>query len=603
MEGSSAEDERALSRAGSAGTPPSTPPIARPSTPPSARPSGTPRSGADYNLKVTWTLARYIEQNFGAEGLRQMADAGGMQPSDFDLTNRWVTWEAFEAILSKARSFMKSDEEYRLACVYRLREAYGPLRYILWATTPAQVLAMACKHLDLLTSTGELAFTSGRTWGHMSFKSSVPFSRLNCLTRHAQSAALPTLWGLPPAYLRESACIARGDPTCEIHAQWYAGRGWILVILGAVLFAALGFLLVRLGVTSVPPALALGMVGALLGYLVEGRRAESLNERTRQEVMDAFQQLAHEERDARRELLDMHARQKDWTRLVEEEMGARTTAFQKLASGVKELHEARATALLGVSHDLRNPLQIIQMSAEYLRSAPGVTGDPDAAESVRDIGQSVERMRRMLGDLVQATKAQRDFVTMAPQSVQTTELYESLRGRLRALMHGRDVRTTVFTTREAPPQIEMDPLALDRIVDNLLTNAAKYTERGSVIVELDGIAGYLVIKVSDTGCGIDPDALEQVFQVGGSSPESRRGDSFGVGLSVVVQLLRQIGGWLEVMSRPGSGTTFWVYLPIRYERQSTPSPVSLVDGRSVDSPRQSTSRPLGPVVKIRKLPA
>jgi signal transduction histidine kinase len=584
------------------------PALARDVTP-SARPSRAPRESADYNLRIIWALARYVEDTYGSDALRGVAAAGGLESSDFHDKNRWVSWQVFEAILTKARSIMASEEEFKRACCHRMKEAYGPLRYILWATTPAQVFVQASKQYGLVSSCGKLSLPDhARTWAHMSFKSSVPFSRLTCLIRHAQSEALPTMWGLPPAHLRETSCVAWGDATCELRAHFYEARRWLPVLLGAGLFAGVGLLLVRIGLAFVPTPVAMGVLGALLGYLFEIRRTDRVNEQTREEVMSAFRQLAHDEADARRELLEMHSRQKEWTRLVEEEMGARTTAFQKLASGVKELHEARATTLLGFSHDLRNPLQIIQMSAEYLRTTASVTSNSDAAESVSDISQSVERMRRMLGDLVQVTKAQRDFVTMAPQPVETSELGESLRGRLRALVHGREVRTTVFTTREAPEHVEIDPLALDRIIDNLLTNAAKYTERGSIVVELDGTEGFLVIKVSDTGCGIEPSALEGVFAVGGSSPESRRGDSFGVGLSVVVQLLDQMGGRLEVMSKPGSGTTFWVYVPLQSERRRRTSTADSVTSvppvpRSTPPVPQSQAQPLPRVVSIRKLPA
>jgi signal transduction histidine kinase len=174
------------------------------------------------------------------------------------------------------------------------------------------------------------------------------------------------------------------------------------------------------------------------------------------------------------------------------------------------------------------------------------------------------------------------------------ELTERLRRRLRALVHGRDVRATVFGTREAPGSIDIDPLLLDRIADNLLTNAAKYTERGSIVVELDGIPGFLVIKVSDTGCGIDPDAMVRIFEPGGSSVDSRRGDSFGVGLSVVIQLLERIGGRLEVMSKPGDGTTFWVYLPLESLAEAQPSGTRA---------RASGEVPLTRVVRIRSLTA
>jgi signal transduction histidine kinase len=572
---------------------------------PAATTSTAPRAGADYNLQIVWSLARYVEEHFGPDALGEVATAGGLQPSDFHRKNQWVSWQSFEAILAKARSLMTGDDEFKRACIHRIKEAYGPLRYILWATTPAQVLAQASKQYALVSRCGELSLRDhGATWAHMSFKSSTPFSRLGCLVRHAQSVTLPTLWGLPPGHLRETACVAWGDPTCELRVHWYQARRWLPVVLGAVVFAGLGLVLMRFGLTTLPTPVALAILGALLGYVIEARRTDRVNHHTRDEIMNAFRDLAHEEADARRELLEMHTRQKEWTRLVEEEMGARTSAFQKLAGGVTELHEARATAVLGVSHDLRNPLQIIQMSSEYLKTSAGIVADSDAVDSVRDIQTSVDRMRRMLGDLVNVTKAQRDFVTMAPQQVETGELTESLRRRLRALVHGREVRATVFATREVPEHVQIDPLALDRIVDNLLTNAAKYTERGSIVVEVDGSPGFLVVKVSDTGCGIQPEELERVFEVGGSSAESRRGDSFGVGLSVVVQLLDQMGGRLEIMSKPGSGTTFWVYLPVRAGR----APKSVPDPRVVRAPspevdttpvRSSRSR----IVSIRTLSA
>jgi signal transduction histidine kinase len=352
---------------------------------------------------------------------------------------------------------------------------------------------------------------------------------------------------------------------------WYAVRRRLPVILGAASCGLAGYALMRAGVVTPVGATLASFVGALIGHLVEGYKTEAA---------------------ARRELLEMRERQKEWTRAVEDEVTARTAALERLEGALKDLHEARATTLLGFSHDLRNPLHIIRISVEYLMSAPAIDEDPDATEAVRDLAVSVDRMQTMLGDLVEVTKAQRDFVTMASRTVETEELVVSLRRRLRALVSGTEVRAAVFATRDAPPRLTIDPVALDRIVDNLLTNAAKYTERGSIIVELDGLYGFLVIKVSDTGRGVQPDAIEQIFEAGGSAVESRRGDSHGVGLSVVAQLLDQMGGRIEVMSRPGDGTTFWVYVPVRAPTNRT-APVS-------PRPTESGRAPSRRVVLIRK---
>jgi signal transduction histidine kinase len=552
---------------------------------------------ADYNLRIVWTIARWIEKHRGPDALREVVAGTGTPPADLDGKSRWISAEAFETIVARARALMPDDETFMRACVYRIKEAYGPIRYLLWATSPGVVYGQAVKTYHLVSTVGKPSIVAqDRTHFHMRIESDGrTISRLNCLMRQAQCGALPTLWGLSAAHVREDACIARGDPTCELHYDWYAGRRWLPPLLGAGLAGLVGYALLWLGIATLLTAFSSALIGGLLGFLAEIRRSDRINERTRREVMAALQQLAREEAEARNDLLQMHGRQKEWTRLVEEEMSARSDVVQKLATGVEDLHHARASTLLGFSHDLRNPLQIIQMSAQYLKEAPPVQGDADAAESVRDIVLSVDRMRRMLGDLVHVTKAQRDFVTMAPQRVDTKELTGALRRRLRALAYGSEVRTTVFATREVPDHLEIDPLALDRIIDNLLTNAVKYTDRGSIVLELDGTPGHLVLKVSDTGRGIEPDAVDLIFQAGGSSLESRRGDSFGVGLSVVVQLLDQIGGRLELMSKPGSGTTFWVYLPVdAVPRHSMPE---------VPAGRESTDLALSRVVRVRKVPA
>jgi signal transduction histidine kinase len=561
----------------------------------SVRPSKSPPPRADYNLRILWPLARWIEEHQGAGALEEVVAGTGTAAVDFDGKSRWVTADAFETIIARGRARMPDDETFMRACVHRLKEAYGPIRYLLWATSPGVVYGQTVKTYHLVSTVGKPSIVAQeRTHFHMRIESDGrTISRLNCLMRQAQCRALPTLWGLPAAHVKEDACIARGDPTCELHYHWYIGRRWLPTLLGGGLAGLVGYALLRLGLATPLAALAWAVIGGFVGFLLETRRSDRINERTRREVMEALQQLAREEAEARNDLLQMHSRQKEWTRLVEEEMSARAGVFQKLATGVEDLHQARASTLLGFSHDLRNPLQIIQMSAEYLQEAVPTGGEAVAA--VHDITQSVGRMRRMLGDLVHVTKAQRDFVTMAPQRVDTKELTGALRRRLRALAYGGEVRTTVFATREVPDHLEIDPLALDRIIDNLLTNAVKYTDRGSIVLELDGTPGHLVLKVSDTGRGIEADAVDHIFHAGGSSPDSRRGDSFGVGLSVVVQLLDQIGGRLELMSKPASGTTFWVYLPVEAVPRRSMSEVSREP--------ESADRALSRVVRIRKVPA
>jgi signal transduction histidine kinase len=488
----------------------------------------------DYNLRLLWTLARYLEDTHGAESLARVAAAGRLETTDFDAKEFWVSAEVFEAVLAEARAGLADDEEFKRACVYRLAESDAPLMHVLWDASPAAVFRRAAEHYGLLCRCGTMTLVGhSETSAHVRVTSRVRCSRLTCLLRQSRSVVLPTLWGLPPAASREHLCLARGDDCCEVEYRWYAPRRRLPALLGAAAGALLGCVLVGLGVAGILTPIALTAAGGLLGHALETRRSERLNEATRREIMKALRSLALEENEARRELL-------------------------------------------GVSHDLRSPLAVILANAEYLRSVPAVLADPKAAQIAEDIHESASRMRRLLGEVVEVTAAQRSLANMAPQRVETRDLAESLRRRLRALVYERDVRTTVVATAAAPEHIDIDPLALDRIVDNLMTNAAKYTDRGSIDVELDGAGRQLVIKISDTGQGIDPDQMARVLQPGGSSIESRRGDGSGVGLSLVVQLVEQLGGRMELASRPGAGTTFRVYLPLKSAR---PEPTATMDER------------------------
>ncbi|WP_394838411.1 HAMP domain-containing histidine kinase [Pendulispora rubella] len=331
------------------------------------------------------------------------------------------------------------------------------------------------------------------------------------------------------------------------------------------------------------------MLAATLAHMYEMFRGDRADRATRAEVQDALRRVAHEEAEARREIVLLNQRQREWTRLLEEENVERSATLAQIAERVEQLQDAREKTLLGFSHDLRNPLTALQFSADYLRdNSPRL--DSEGKLVIQDLESAIANMRSMLGELMTVATAQRNLMTLVPKAIDVSGLVERLRRRVRALVHGRDdVRVNVVATRDAPGAIEIDPLLLDRVLDNLLTNAAKYTEQGAITVEVDGAPGSLLIRVSDTGRGIKPAELEQIFRAGGSDPRTRAKNSYGVGLSVVVQLLGRIGGTLEVMSKPGKGTTFWVRFPVKF----------VDDGRG-RAQENDTGEVVNRVVKIRR---
>jgi signal transduction histidine kinase len=112
----------------------------------------------------------------------------------------------------------------------------------------------------------------------------------------------------------------------------------------------------------------------------------------------------------------------------------------------------------------------------------------------------------------------------------------------------------------------VDEEKLRQIVINLLSNAAKFTERGAIRLKAEAANGSVAIAVADTGIGIPPDKLEMIFeefeQVDASSTRARGGT--GLGLAIARRLARLMGGDVGVRSVVGAGSTFTLTLPLRY---------------------------------------
>ncbi|MCC6216317.1 MAG: HAMP domain-containing histidine kinase [Polyangiaceae bacterium] len=516
----------------------------------------------DCNLRAARPIARCLAARLGEDDTERLLAGLDLVPADFEGAGRWVSLEHLEAFFEIVRQRLGSDGAFQEACAFRLAEdGFGPLRYLLYAASPQLVYERSAQHVGAVLSYARYEIVASTpTSVHMRYLSERKEGRLFCLLRQAQGAALPTVWGLPAAHTEELACLAHGDAACEYRLRWFVRPRWSSDFLGASsgLFAAWAAG-AALGGTAISTWLALPLIGALAGRLLETRRASVLNQGVAHEIQQVLREALREETATRRELLALEARTGEWLQKVEEAATERTATMRELVDRLQLDLQTEASKVRGFTHDIRSPLSVVLAYATMLRLN---TRDPKAREMLDEQSAAVTRIEALLRDMVENLPGEQPLVSLRPASVVTSELAESVRQRLRALCHGRPLRAIVFATREAPTHVVHDSVVLNRILDNLLTNAVKYTEKGSIMVEISGRPGKLTFKITDTGRGIAPERIERVFLPGGSTESERAAKSPGIGLSVVVQLLDQIGGELEVVSKPEVGTTFWVHLPI-----------------------------------------
>jgi len=529
---------------------------------------------ADYSLRILWSLARWVEDTKGRAALEELAAKARVRVEDFDGSTRWVSHDQVEIILKEALAIAGDEKTFLAAFEHRFAEAFGPFRFMIWGVSQQTRNELAVKMSEkVATKVGTFeVLKSAPNEFAFRYRSQRPESRLLCLSRQVPWRIGPTLWGFPPSHLVEKACIAHGDEYCEYDIRSFAGTSVVPMIAGGIA-GVVGAVLVAMSGSPHVATLSLPLLGAALAYVYELRRISQGNVNFAQSVNTAFRELGEAEADSRTEIAAMQQRQREWIHLMETQVTERTRTLEQIVSGLDGLQQSRVSTIRGFSHDLRNPLFVVRGNAQFLRDkfTEGEEGD-----ALKDMEAAASQIETMLSRLMEVATADTGFVKLAPRPVLVSPLAEVFRRRLRALVHGRDIKVSVFCTREAPEELTVDPLVFDRVVDNLLTNAAKYTPRGSILLEISGTPtlpgapdtsrGYLTLKLSDTGRGIPGNQVERIFRPR-SADEPSSSNSYGIGLSSVVRLMGQIGGRLDVMSKPDVGTTFWAHFPVRPPEQ------------------------------------
>ncbi|RKG97115.1 response regulator [Corallococcus sp. CA053C] len=221
-------------------------------------------------------------------------------------------------------------------------------------------------------------------------------------------------------------------------------------------------------------------------------------------------------------------------------------------------------AMLG--HELRNPLAAIMTSIGILERK--ASADTREARMHGIIQRQTHHLARLVDDLLDVSRITRGKVELRKEPLDLVESFQQVLSILRPRVEARGLKLEVRLPRTSL-WMEADATRLEQVFTNLLDNAAKYTDQGTVTVDLsqEGVDGtaQAVLRVKDTGIGIPPEKLPAVFELfaqADTSLERSRG-GLGIGLTLVRTLVRMHGGSVEAMSDGyGAGSEFVVKLPL-----------------------------------------
>ena len=240
---------------------------------------------------------------------------------------------------------------------------------------------------------------------------------------------------------------------------------------------------------------------------------------------------------------------------------ALATELELLRRRIQSLEQQRASFLQHISHELKTPLTTIREGSELLTESLGDT-NPEEAEIVRLLRQSGLHLQRLIEDLLRFAKTQvlAGEIELKP-AVDLARLVEESVDSLSVLV---DARSLVVAKDLAMVSARCDGGKMRIVLDNLLTNAIKYTpERGRIAVALSAGAANAVIDVRDSGSGIEPADRERIFEPfwHGRAPSASSVKGTGLGLSIAKDYVEAHGGSIELVDSR-EGAHFRVTLPL-----------------------------------------
>ncbi|MFK7160257.1 ATP-binding protein [Marinospirillum sp. MEB164] len=240
---------------------------------------------------------------------------------------------------------------------------------------------------------------------------------------------------------------------------------------------------------------------------------------------------------------------------------AMTQQLEITAQEAKAANQAKTDFLATLSHEIRTPMNGVLGLSDLLRETQL---DKEQRKYTDAIFNSAHSLMQLLNDLLDVSRLEAGKLQLYPQPVQLAPLLEETVDFFAAELNRKTLDLQVELAPSARGWYRLDPLRLRQVLLNLLGNALKFTEQGSIRLTLWQTADRLHCHIEDTGIGISAEAQQHLFAIFSQADSSiaRRYGGTGLGLAICKGIIEQMGGQLELKSETGQGSCFFFALPI-----------------------------------------
>ena len=226
----------------------------------------------------------------------------------------------------------------------------------------------------------------------------------------------------------------------------------------------------------------------------------------------------------------------------------------------ERIMQQRERLLLTITHDIKAPAASI---AGFIDLLSEYVDRPKAVGYLQSISGSANHLLQLVSALLDYHKLESGKAERHEVSFQPTALVSECVAQMQPLAMAKQLRLATDINVAEDMFCRSDAFRIKQIVNNLVSNAIKYTDEGEVRVGITVLNGWMTLSVSDTGCGMTPKELQSVFNAFTRLPGAQGKEGVGLGLTITREIVTLLGGRINVASTKGKGTTFRVCLPVK----------------------------------------
>jgi signal transduction histidine kinase len=527
-----------------------------------------PDNAPEVSVRTTSTLLLYFARTYGEPRLAALWSREGV-PLSLDYLRTHANYISLRFLERLSSLLMKESGDARFmrnaGLFLASPDAMGFAYYLLRAFGSPRMCYL--KTIELAPSYNRVgAFEVEQLEQKklvLAYRSRIPESNRDiCELRMGQFASIPTIWGLPPAEVKELQCQVTGAPACRYHltwtdplTQWGHHLGLLLGTVGGLAAGTLGW---------ANPVFAVGtlaVAGFSLGGWLDGRRELKGKDEALKSQNQATMGSLHELQQRYDEVFRINVALEDRVAERTQALSEANTKLEASLARQQELDRLKSEFFDNVSHELRTPLTLILLTLESLEKRQAEPLPPLVQQHLATMDRSAQRLLRLINNLLDLAQLESGKARLRYQPLELHGFLSTVLPPFLTMAERQGVWLRLEGTAVTPVQVDHE--RIDIVFQNLISNALKFTQAGGVTVRVREDATDVHVEVVDTGPGISPQDCAVIFDRFAQADNSgtRRFGGTGIGLALVKETLELHAGGISVTSALGQGSTFHVRLP------------------------------------------